>query len=438
MLKRIAPIALFTGAGQLLSIFALKYLSLHGDAGQLKAIGETDSLVQFIINIIALGLQSVSMRNLALMTEWKDEYRRGQEARVTLALLLTGIAALAFLNKYYLLFLIAPLLSLSGDYALYGLGHPVKGSIIAFVRLLVPYLVLIVMTRYYQPLLIEAYIASVVIIYLLTNLYISYYLQTSLFYLPRLKSLTLYLYSLPLGIVTLSLYFIGLGLLLVVPYFYDDTVVAVAFVGLKFYVIYKGVLRIIHQAFFKDMIQGHVRLRVDQLSILLAVFFGGSAFIFPQTFIRLFLGAKYLDQQTFFYFLGLGALIYSPLLSLATQALLIKKDKAYSITSAAGALTAILSSILLSFFHPRLLSLGISICLGEAIWVAGLITISGAWPEIRSRLLFILQTLPAIVLPVILRYFFHDAYVTYFLAFGLFGLLLVALHFQKFRSFTTL
>jgi len=325
MIKRIAPIALFTGAGQLLSIFALKYLSLHSETGQLKAIGETDSLVQFIINFIALGLQSVSMRNLALMTDWKEEYRQGQVARITLGMLLMAIAGLAFLNKYYLLFLIAPLLALSGDYALYGLGHPITGAIIAFVRLLIPYSVLILATRYDQSLLVGAYIASVVIVYLLTNLYISYYLKTPGFYLPRLKSLTLYLYSLPLGIVTLSLYFIGLGLLLVIPYFYDDAVVAVAFVGLKFYVIYKGVLRIIHQAFLKEMVYDNTRLRVDQMSILLALFFGGSALIFPHTFIMLFLGGKYFNQQIFIYFIGIAALIYSPFLSFATKTLLLKK-----------------------------------------------------------------------------------------------------------------
>jgi hypothetical protein len=429
------PIALFTGAGQLLSIFALKYLSLHDGTGQLKAIGETDSLIQFIINIIALGLQSVSMRNLALMSEWKEEYRLGQVARITLGTLLMSVTALAFLNKYYALFLIAPLLALNGDYALYGLGHPVKGAIIAFMRLLIPYSVLILMTRFDQSLLVEAYIASVIIIYLLTNLYISYYLQTPWLYLPRLKSLKLYLYSLPLGIVTLSLYFLGLGLLLVIPYFYDDAVVAVVFVGLKFYTIYKGVLRIIHQAFLKDMIQDNTRLRIDQMSILLALFFGGSVLIYPQSFIKLFLGGKYLDQQVFFSFIGLAALICSIFPSLGTKAILFKKDKPYAVVSVTSAATAILSSILLAFLHAGLVGPGIGLCLGEIVLLAGVTKISGTVPEIRSRVIFLLQTLPGLILPVVLRYFFQDGYITYFFAFGIFGLLMVVLHFQKFRSF---
>jgi hypothetical protein len=95
----------------------------------------------------------------------------------------------------------------------------------------------------------------------------------------------------------------------------------------------------------------------------------------------------------------------------------------------------ILASILLSYHCAGLISLGVSLCLGEVIWVGGVIGISGSATEIRARLLFLAQTAPVLALPIALRYFLRDNYITYFPAFGLFGLLLVALHFQKFRSF---
>ncbi|HYC29628.1 MAG TPA: hypothetical protein VEB42_12440, partial [Chitinophagaceae bacterium] len=107
MLKRIAIVAFFTGSGQLLSVFVLKFLSEHSSIAQLRAIAEIDSLVFFIMNVIALGLQSAAMRNLALMPEWKQEYYNTQSARITLGILLMAAAAFAVFNNYYLVFLVA-------------------------------------------------------------------------------------------------------------------------------------------------------------------------------------------------------------------------------------------------------------------------------------------------------------------------------------------
>ena len=143
MLKRIAIVAFFTGSGQLLSIFVLKYLSLHSSVSQLRAIAEIDSLVFFMMNIIALGLQSAAMRNLAMRPDWKQEYYATQSARITLGILLMAAAAFAVFNNYYILFLLAPVLAWSGDYALYARGHAVGGSVIAFIKLAVPFLSLL-------------------------------------------------------------------------------------------------------------------------------------------------------------------------------------------------------------------------------------------------------------------------------------------------------
>jgi len=48
MLKRIIVIAFFTGMGQLFSVFALKYISQHGSADELKAIAEIDTEIMQI------------------------------------------------------------------------------------------------------------------------------------------------------------------------------------------------------------------------------------------------------------------------------------------------------------------------------------------------------------------------------------------------------
>src|SRR5690242_5118687 len=131
MLKRIFTIALLTGIGQLFIIFALKYISQNSTSEQVKAIGQIDTLILFTTNLVALGLQPAAMRNLALAKDWEQEYFNTQSARLTLGILIGLLSLLAFVNRYYLTFLIAPLLALSGDYALYGRGFPVKGAVIA-------------------------------------------------------------------------------------------------------------------------------------------------------------------------------------------------------------------------------------------------------------------------------------------------------------------
>ncbi|HLX66084.1 MAG TPA: hypothetical protein VKR41_03780, partial [Puia sp.] len=108
MIKRISTIAILTGAGQLLAIFALKYISQHGTAEELKSMGEADSLIQFIISLIAAGLQSVAMRNIALATDWRQEYLDTQAARLSFGILLAAASVFGLVKGNYLIFLIAP------------------------------------------------------------------------------------------------------------------------------------------------------------------------------------------------------------------------------------------------------------------------------------------------------------------------------------------
>lgn len=242
----------------------------------------------------------------------------------------------------------------------------------------------------------------------------------------------LYLNSLPLGVVNLSIYFLGLGLLLIVPWFYDNRVVAVAFVGLKVYVIYKGVLRIVHQAFLKDMIRDSVQLQVDQLSILLGITFAGSAIIFPASFTNLLFGTKYAGDLLFFRLMALAAFIYSLFLSMSTNVLLQRKDKKYAAISAAAVLVTMLAVMALSAIRPKADSLGISLCVGETFWMTGLLWVSANKEIVRKRVLFLLPNLALLVVPVSCRLFLGDSQLYWFCGFGGFAIILLILHLKKF------
>lgn len=432
MLKRIILIALYTGTGQLLSIFALKYISRNSTADQLQQIAALDSLTFFIINVIAMGLQPAAMRNIALTNDWKPVYQATQSARITLGILMMALSLLALHHPLYLLFLITPLLAWSGDYALYARGYSVKGAAIAFLRLLVPYTALFIAAWWQSKHLAWVYITALVIVYLGSNLYISRLLKTPWLFAPSLQQLRLYVSSLPLGFVTLSLYTIGLGVILIAPYFYDGAIVAVAFVGLKFYMVYKGVLRIILQAFVKEVGQHEFSLRIDQLSMLIGITYAAFMIIYPDSFIRLFFGEKYLEDRVYFIVLSVGGLIYAMFNSLTSRSLLEKKDGPYAWFASLAALLTIALTVVLSFFWQHAAAIATSILAGEIAFATGLVLLMKGKSIVWPRFTFLLKNLPVLLLPVVIVLLLNDSFLSFIISLILFGIIMALLHFKKF------
>jgi len=433
MLKRIFTIALITGAGQLFVVFALKYISQNSSPEQVKAIGQIDSLVLFIMNVIGLGLQSAAIRDLALTSDWQPEYRQTQSARATMGFLLTVVAILAFVNPYYIIFLAAPIFGWSGDYALYARGYPIAGSVIAFIRLLIPFSCLMLAVYYQSEWLPMIYIASLIIIYILSNFIISLILKTQYFFLPVIKSLRLYIESFYLGVVILSLYFIGLGLMLVLPYFYEDPVVAIAFLGLKFYVIFKGVLRIIHQAFIKEMADYEVCFKVDQIAGFIGMSFVFFISCFPSTFIGLFFGEKFFQYKGYFILVAIGAFIYSLFSSLIIKAMLEKKDRSYAFTCFFSALFTLLVSIFFSFFNQTVVYVGISLILGELFFASGMLMLMYRPGFLKERLLFIAKNMFFFLIPLGVKFFFGDELIPFILSLAVVASIMIITYHKQFR-----
>ncbi len=432
MLKRIFPIALLTGTGQLFSLFALKYVSRSGSVLNIKMIGQFDSMTLFLMSAIALGLQTTAMRDLALSEDWKSDYSRAQSARLTLGLLFCGGSLLYFFNSFYLVFLIAPLIALNGDYALYARSHPVTGAWVGFSRLFIPGLAIILAARFFPDLLLPVYILATLLTYFISNFFINRFLKTSTLVKPSFQNLHLYIKSLPLGAVVLALYFIGQGLILVIPYFYPNRITAAAYVGLKFYVLFKGVLRIIHQAFIREMNHYAVCLEVDQLASLAGIAFAAFAICFPESFIRLFFGEKYIPDKIYFIILSVAGMIYSMFSSFIIKAMLEKKDIPYAIGATASAIFTVLLCVGFSYYKQEIPSIGWSLVIGElafAIFMMNLVKGSGL---LRERLLFFLKNIPFFGIPLLLAYLMGDGIKGFVIAAVLYSLTLTLVYFRKF------
>jgi hypothetical protein len=435
MLKKLAIIGLFTGIGQLFSIFTLRYLSQTSDTDEIAFLGQADSMAQFLISFIAFGLQADTMRNIALRKEWHSVYIFTQQARISLSIVLICFSILSIFEPFFLIFAATPVFAMNADYALYATGKPLAGAFIALARLLVPLGVLAVLTTSGTGHFLSIYyVLALITIYILTNLVVAHMLSVPVWVQPSIKSLHLYFKNLRLGLVTISLYFIGFGLVVLAPYFYDSGQTAVFFVVLKFYMIYKGVLRIAHQAFLSEMILDAVCLKLDKLSFLVALLFAGSAFIFPETMIRFFFGREYLKEELFVKMIAASALIYAFFLSIATKALLQRKDKAYTIITVQAAVITIALFIGLSFLRQSAVFGGISIFAGELVWLAGLIYISYDKTGLSKRLQFVILNFPLLVILLAAKWFAGDTLSAWFSSVTVAGLVILIVHYKDFKT----
>ncbi|HEY8387583.1 MAG TPA: hypothetical protein VIK74_03215 [Parasegetibacter sp.] len=433
MLKRLIFIALFTGAGQLFSVFILKFISGRGSEEQVAALAQADSLLFFLINFIAMGLQSAVMRTVALEPNWHESYRAAQSARLMLSLLILPFAFLTWFNPAYIIFLVAPFLALSGDYALYSLGQPVRGAALAFFRTVIPFALATVAVLHYPGQLVQLFVLGLLLAYLISDLYISRYIKQPMFLRPRTDRLMLYVKSIPLGVVNLSIYFLGPGLLLIIPFIYSDDIVVVSFIGIKFYFIFKGVIRIMHQAFVREMKDQRVCLQVDQLSMIAGLAFIGATVFFPDAFIEFFFGVQFSSHQPFFLLLGVSAIISSFGYSQTTYLMLQERDKIYCMVSVIGALTAVLVIWLLSFSSVSSINVGWGLLAGECSFVIGMFLLVNNFTVVYQRFIYLLRCLPFLLIPYAARFCIGDAFVAFVAGITVFSATLFLVNFKKFR-----
>lgn len=433
MLKRLVLVALFTGSAQVTTLFALKYLGGSMDAGQLSALGEIDSLMNLVINLIALGLLMSSVRDIAISKDWGLEMDKAQAARLTLSLCLLPLAVWSWYNQDYRIFLFAPVFALNADYALYGRSYPVLAAIIAFSRVLLPYLAVLIAASQHSAHTVDIFLLSSVGIYLASGLFISRFLRRPYFQRPSVKSLHLYWQSLNLGVASLSYYFIGLGLIPIAVYFYSDRVIATAYVGCKVYMIFKGVLRIISQSFIKEMVSTGVQLQVDRLAGFAGFLFLAAVLFYPATFQKLFLNKALEFDRNMLITLAMAGLVAALLLSFGNRAILEKKDRFYSIITGSASIASIGFCIILSFFLPSAESIFIAIFVGELLSMLGLINLHRRWEELALRASIWAKYVLLALIPLGIRIGWGDSYITLFCGLGLMGVAFLLVFHQKLR-----
>lgn len=408
MVKRLLIIGSLTGAAHISTVFVLKRLTGYVPLTSVRMIGELDSVFNFIISVLAAGLLMTSVRDIAISENWRERYQQAQQARFTLSIFLCLPAMFGFFTPQYFFLVSAPIFALNGDYALYGKGQPVAASMLAFLRVFIPASAMFICSFYRPSEVITAFAAGTIIMYFISGIIISRMLKTPYVFMPALNSLKLYMKSLYLGIVSFGYYFLGLGMIFLTGFLFPETVVALTYIALKIYVIYKGILRIVLQSFISEMVDDEVCKKVDHLTTISGIALLVSTTVFPNGFLNLLVDKKIGGEFDWIFLIGITGFLISPFISLTTKAMLEKKDRAYAILTFIAIGLSFIVCLVLSFFNKSEKTMLISLGIGELVSIAGLIIILKKTSIIPERLLFIAKNLPLLIIPLSIRFIWED------------------------------
>jgi hypothetical protein len=368
-------------------------------------------------------MQTEAIRNISFNENWKKDLKEAQTARITVSFLLLLLCPLYFFDSYYIYFIIAPFLAFSNDYALYARGFPIVGSVVSFLRVVAPLFFSLLSIYFFPNYLLISYLSSTILMYLVTNIAISIYLKVDLLYLPALSSIKLYTKTIPLGIINLCFYFFGLGILLVAQLFFSQEELVISFLGLKFYIIYKGAIRVIQQSFVNRMKDEQVCLSIDKISIMMSLLFLGSTIIFPNTFISLFFGKQFIDHRIFFELIGISAMIFSIFSSATTRVLLERKDVHFMKIAIGSVCLSVVSLLVIIQFFRQVEAIAICLLVGELFFAMAMAFNYFSRNQIVKRVYYLAGCSFGLVVPYLIKLVFSEGLVTYFTSFVLLGIL---------------
>jgi len=427
MIKRLFIVGLFTGFGHFVTLLSLKFITKNVEEDTIAFVGEIDSLSLLIVSIIAFGLQLSTIREIVLLDDWRKEFYTTQSARFTLSLFLILFSFFGvFYTKNYL-FLIAPIIALNADYALYGIGKPITAASIALIRILIPSLTLVYSSIYSVDTIIINYSISILFAYLFSGLLVSKMLNVHYFIKPSINNLIKYLDSFRIGIASFAFFFIGIGIINIISYFYNEKSTAIIYLALKLYMIFKGIRRIIVQSFFKELNDDITNsVKIDYFAMIIGIIFLISLLLFQKTVISILYDQKYITYTFTFLILGISGFISSITTSSGIRLLLNKQDKAYSNNIIISAIVVVILSVtFFGLFNSQPYFISLSILIGElTLSILNIISIKEKnYLLNRIKIIYPIIIMSLLFIPI--KHYFLDTFYTYVISLIIFGIITV-------------
>ena len=401
MLKRVFWVALYTGTAQVLSLIAVSQVLRNLGEKTSGYMGIVDSYILIMATVVSFGIQLSVNRNVAITKGWKSNYQLAQSSRLTVGLLLMALGILSLVYKWEiskLVLIFAPLVALNGDYTLYGKGQPITAARLSLVRVALPNLAIIISSYWLKESSIYYYIIFAGIGLLNSGFWAARINHTPYFYQPRKSFYKFYAKYAKVGVFQLSYALMLTGILAFAKNFYPIVIIGLVYGVLKYFEVFKGVLRIIVQAFFRELKNENTNLKIDKAGMLIGVGAIIPTIIFPNTTLTLLYEQTYEGKETLLTLFGIAMLVSSFKTSSDMRLLILKKDNINLYTYLTAIITTFTIVALFSFSEWQVYGIGIGILVGESILLIGLgYNISGIGFFIeRIVFAFKLMVVPAI------------------------------------------
>ena len=424
MIKRVFWIALYTGLAQVLSLFTISYVVRNLGEETAGYIGLIDSTILIVATIISFGIQLSVNRNVATQLSWRSTYTLAQSARLSLGILIVVIGSLSFFFSWDVtkwIYLVAPLIALNGDYSLYGHGKPIAAARLSLIRVALPNLAVLTGSYFIGPQAIYLYVLFAGIGILNSGLWASKINQVPYIFPPSRKFYKIYFKYARVGLFQLSYAILVTGILLVTKGFYSLAVIGLVFGILKYFEVFKGVLRIIVQAFFRELKKPGTNLRIDKAGILIG---GGMlipAIMFPHVTLDFLYDDVYKDIELILPLFGIAMFLASFKSSADMRVLMQKKDNVNLYTYLIALVTTIGISVGISYSDYPVYGIPSGLIAGEFILLTGLGYHINKWTFFKERLWFLVKLMPIILVALIIRWWFGEQSIGLVVSLGLYS-----------------
>ncbi len=406
MIRRIAIVALFTGSAHLVSILTISYLLRNLGERASGFIGIVDSLVFLITGIVSFGVQLSVNRNVAIQKNWKSNYHLGQSARFSTGLLLVLFGFTSFYlnwDQTKLAYFLAPIIALNGDYALYGSGRPIQAARLSFFRVLIPYGGLLLAAMYLETEYVIVYIVLIGVGVFISGFFSSRINRVKYLFPINKNFIKFYLKYYKVGLYQLSSVLLITGILALAQGFYSIEVIGLVYGLLKVFEIFKGGLRIIVQAFFREVRFPETGLRIDKLGIIIGGFVIIPAFLYTQATLNLLFAQTYDGKELMLLLFG-GMMFIASFKASADIRVLLKKADNVNLFAYLTALSSTLVIVLLlSMSEHHLFGIPYGLFAGEIVLLVILGSHLGGWQFFTTRILFLFRILPILIIPLAIR-----------------------------------
>lgn len=412
MIKRVFWVGLYTGLAHLISLITISFVLRNLGEEVSGYMGVVDSYVLIISVVTSFGIQLSVNRNIAIQKNWVSSFVLAQRARLTLSL---GVLAFGFISYFYnwdltkWIIFAAPFIALNGDYSLYGQGKPIDGARLSFFRVAIPNIAVLISSQFIGADSIYFYIIFFAVGIINSGFFASRINKLPYFYKPYDKFYKVYIKNVKVGIFQLSYIAMITGILAITKSFYSIAIIGLVYGILKYFEIFKGVLRIIIQSFFREFTLKDTSLRIDKAGILIGSFILIPTIIFPDSTLNFIYADTYDGIELLFSIFGISMFIAGLKTSADMQLMIEKKDTTNLVAYVSAFIITIGTAIFISYTEYNIYGIGIGILAGEVTLLLILGFSVNGFTFFKDRLIFFLKLSPVLIIISGIRYFFGES-----------------------------